>query len=308
MNFAQILFPDFSLIVCGYLVCRFTPLKRNVWEPVESLVFYFLFPVLLFHAIVRSPLDFAAASNFMAAGLALGLGGIALAYSLPYLPLLRRVLDPSEYAACAQVAFRFNSFIALALVERLTGAPGVLLLAVLIGACVPLFNFAAILPMVRYRQQQAAQAQRGLLRELLRNPFIIATIAGVIANLLGFKIPAWIEPGVARVGAAAIPLGLMAAGAALRMGAFMQLNALGVGVLTIRHLLLPLMGFALARAFQLNAIESTVLLTFSALPTAGASYVLATRMGFKGEQVAMLVTLSTLLSVGSLSFALGVLR
>ena len=78
VNFAQLLFPDFSLILCGYLVCRFTALNRTVWEPLESLVYFFLFPVLLFHSIVKSPLDIGAASSLMAAGLALGICGIAL--------------------------------------------------------------------------------------------------------------------------------------------------------------------------------------------------------------------------------------
>jgi hypothetical protein len=71
VNFAQLLFPDFSLILCGYLVCRFTALNRKVWEPLESLVYFFLFPVLLFHSIVKSPLDLGAASSLMAAGLVL---------------------------------------------------------------------------------------------------------------------------------------------------------------------------------------------------------------------------------------------
>ena len=73
--------------------------------------------------------------------------------------------------ARAQIAFRFNSFIALALAERLAGARGLLLIAVLIGVCVPLFNVGAVWPMARH-------AQTGLARELLRNPLIIATAAG----------------------------------------------------------------------------------------------------------------------------------
>jgi len=50
------------------------------------------------------------------------------------------------------------------------------------------------------------------------------------------------------------------------------------------------------------------LLSFSALPTASSSYVLATRMGYDGSFVAGLVTLSTLLGVLSLAFALEFLR
>ena len=122
MNYAQLLFPDFSLILCGYLVCRFTALNRSVWQQVESLVYFFLFPVLLFHSIVRSPLDLGAASSLIAAGLSMGVLGIALAYSLPYLPGLGAHIDRREHAGSAQVAFRFNSFIALALAERLAGA------------------------------------------------------------------------------------------------------------------------------------------------------------------------------------------
>lgn len=60
VNYAQLLLPDFSLILCGYLVCRFTALNRAVWQPVESLVYYLLFPVLLFQSIVKSPVDIGA--------------------------------------------------------------------------------------------------------------------------------------------------------------------------------------------------------------------------------------------------------
>ena len=53
--------------------------------------------------------------------------------------------------------------------------------------------------------------------------------------------------------------------------------------------------------------ETLVLLIFSALPTASSCYVLAARMGYNGPYVAGLVTLSTVLGVASLPFALGVL-
>ena len=206
MNYATLLLPDFSLILFGYLICRYTALNRSVWQPVESLVYYLLFPVLLFQSIVKSPVDIGAASGLIAAGLAMGLTGIALAYSLPHWPLLGRHIDARDHAASAQVAFRFNSFIGLAIAERLAGAEGLLMIAVLIGVCVPLFNVAAVWPMARHGQHSFA-------RELARNPLIIATVSGLAANLLGFRIPDWAAPTVGRIGAASLALGLMAAGA-----------------------------------------------------------------------------------------------
>ena len=301
MNYLQLLFPDFSLIVCGYLICRYTALGRTVWEQVESLVYYFLFPVLLFHSIVRSPLDLAATSSLIGAGLCMGLAGIAMAYSLPHLPWLGRHIDAREHAASAQVAFRFNSFIGLALAERLAGSQGAQLLAVLLGVCVPLFNIAAVWPMARH-------AQRGFLRELARNPLIVATAIGLTVNLLGLSLPDWLAPTLGRIGASAIALGLMAAGAGMQFGHLSQAKTLAVAVLSIRHFFLPLVALGLAGAFGLSAVQTTVLLAFSALPTASSAYVLAARMGYNGGYVAGLVTLSTVLGVVSLPFALGVLR
>jgi malonate transporter len=301
VNYAQLLFPDFSLILCGYLVCRYTALNRTVWQQVEALVYYFLFPVLLFHSIVRSPLDLGAASRLIGAGWAMGLIGIALAYSLPFLPGFRRHIDQREHAASAQVAFRFNSFIGLALAERLAGPQGPLMIAVLIGVCVPLFNVAAVWPMARH-------AQRGFVSELVRNPLILATASGLVANLMGFVLPVWMEPTVTRLGAASLALGLMAAGAGLQLGALARAKTLAVALLAIRHLILPLVALGTAWVFGLSAVQTTMLLAFSALPTASSCYVLAARMGYDGAYVAGLVTLSTLLGMASLPFALGVLR
>jgi predicted permease len=300
VNFAQLLFPDFSLIVCGYLLCRFTALDRKVWEPIEILVYYFLFPVMLFYAMVKSPLDWASTSSLMGAGLSLGVAGIALSYSLPHWPWIGRHIDRRLHAGSAQIGFRFNSFIALALADKVAGPEGLALIAVLIGVCVPLFNIGAVWPM-------ASGGKMGFGRELLRNPLIIATASGLAANLLGFSMPEWIAPTVNRIGQASLAMGLMAAGAGMQLSSLAQAKTLGGLVLGIKHLAMPLIAVGVAMLFGLSPTQTTVLLMFSALPTASSCYVLAARMGHNGAYVAGLVTLSTALGVLSLPWALGVL-
>lgn len=300
MNVAQLLFPDFALILCGYLICRFTALNRKVWEPVEGLVYYFLFPVLLFHSIVKSPLVISEASNLMGAGLALGVSGIALSYSIRHWPLIGSSIDTRLHAASAQIGFRFNSFIALALADKVAGPQGLQMIAVLIGVCVPLFNIGAVWPMARH-------ANKGFGAELLRNPLIIATTSGLAANLMGFSMPLWLEPTVHRIGQSSLALGLMAAGAGMQMGRLAQAKLLGALVLSIKHLAMPLIALGMASLFRLSPPQATVLLMFSAVPTASSCYVLAARMGYDGAYVAGLVTLSTLLGMLSLPFALRVL-
>ena len=300
MNYAQLLFPDFSLILCGYFLCRYTPLNRPLWQQVEFLVYYFLFPILLFHSIVKSPLDIHATSGFLLAGLVMGFTAILISNSMPYWPWIRNKIDLRDHAASAQIGFRFNSFIALALVERLAGAEGLLLIAVLIGFCVPMFNVGAVWPMARH-------GESGMLRELIRNPLILATTSGLAFNFLGFRIPEVLDPSLSRIGAASLALGLMSAGAGMELKALNQGKFLGSLVLTVKHLVVPCLAWGLAQLFQLSPLQTTVLLIFSGLPTASTCYVLASRMGYNGGYVAGLVTLSTLLGVLSLPFALGVL-
>ena len=300
MNFFQLLLPDFSLILCGYLLCRHSALDRRVWEQVDRLVYYFLFPVLLFHSIVKNPLDWQAARPLMAAGLCMAAAGILLAYSLPLWPLLGRQIDRRMHAAGAQVGFRVNSFIALALIEKVAGPQGLPLLALLIGLLVPVFNIGAVLPMARH-------AGGRLLHELARNPLLLATASGLLTNLAGLSLPELLVPTLTRIGNGALALGLMAAGAGMQLGAMRTDKTLSAALLTLKHLGLPLLALLMARLWQLDALATQVLLMFAAVPTATSCYVLAARMGYNGAYVAGLVTASTLLGLLSLPLALGLL-
>jgi malonate transporter and related proteins len=294
---ALILLPDFLLIVTGYLVCHHTALNRKVWEGVERLVYFVLFPALLFTAIVRSPLQPAAALPLVGCGLAVVGSGIVMAYALRRM----RGVDSHLHASGAQVAFRFNSYVALALAERLAGAPGLAWTALLVAVCVPLCNIAAVWPLARHGGQ-------GYLRELSRNPLILSTGSGLAFNLLGLQLPELASLTLSRIGAAALPLGLMAVGAGLQMGALREAPRLAASLLAIRHALLPLIAVALVLWVGLPPAQQAIVVAFAALPTASSAYVLATRMGGHGGFVAGLVTLSTLIGMAGLPLALMLLR
>ena len=291
-----LLLPDFALIALGYLLCHRTALDRSVWDGAEKLVYYLLFPCLLFNAIVRNPIQPDAAAAFGASGLAVVVCGIALAYALARAP----GVDARLHASGAQTAFRFNSYVALALAERLAGAPGVALQALLVSLCVPVCNIGAVWPLARH-------GGHGYLKELAKNPLILSTVAGLLGNLAGLQLPELASTTLSRIGAAALPLGLMAVGAGLRFGALREAPRLAAGFMAIRHALLPALAIALAVGLALPTAQALVLVSFAAMPTASSAYVLATRMGGHGPYVAGLVTVSTLLAMPGLPLALAAL-
>ena len=294
---ALLLLPDFSLIVIGFLLCRYTALNRPLWDAIERIVYLVLFPALLFGAIVRYPITPGSALPLAGSGLAIVGLGVLLSYALRLWP----GVDARLHASGAQTAFRFNSYIARALAERLAGAPGVAWTALIIAVCVPVANVAAVWPLAR-------QGGHGYLRELVRNPLILATVAGLLFNLLGLRLHALVDITVVRIGAAAVPLGLMAVGAGLQLGALKEGPRLAAALLGIRHALLPAFAVLLVVALGLPSAQQAVVVAFAALPTASSAYVLAVRMGGHGGYTAGLVTVSTLIAMLALPLWLAVWR
>lgn len=294
MTEALLLLPDFLLILCGFALCRYTPLNRSLWEGVERLVYYVLFPALLFSAILRNPLNLATDLPLIGAALAIMLTGVALALALAHWP----GVPAAQHASGAQVAFRFNSYVALALADRLAGPSGLAWMALIISVAVPVANVAAVWPLAR-------QGGRGLGAELLRNPLIVATVSGLVCNAIGLTLPEVAQTTLQRLGSAALALGLMAVGAGLRLGALGDAPRLAVALLSIRHLVLPAFClFGVLAWVPLPAAQQTILMAFASMPTASSAYVLAVRMGGEAGFVAGLVTVSTLLAMLGLPIAL----
>ena len=296
MSNALLLLPDFLLIVVGFVVCRYTALNRPVWDAAERLVYYLLFPVLLFNSIVKSPLQPAQTVSLAAAGVGTVACGIVLALALKRWP----GVDARLHASGAQTVFRFNSFIALALAERLGGPQGLAWMALIIALCVPLCNVAAVWPLARHGGHSYG-------RELLRNPLILSTVAGLVANLIGLKFPDAVATTLQRIGLAALPVGLMAVGAGLRLGGLKASPALAAAFLSLRHAVLPMIAIGLTALLVLGAEQRLIVVLFASLPTASSAYVLAARMGGDGAFVAGLVTVSTLLGMLSVPIWLAVL-
>ncbi len=297
MTEALLLLPDFLLIALGALLVRTPALPRPLWEAVERLVYLVLFPALLFGAIARNPLSLDTAAPLAGLALAVTALGIVVALTLRLLPKVDGLL----HASGSQTAFRFNTYVALALAERLGGGAGLAWMALLVAVAVPVVNVAAVWPLAR-------QGGQGLVRELARNPLILATTAGLLFNATGLTLPSMVQTTLSRLGAAALPLGLMAVGAGLQVGALRLAPALAAGLLGIRHLVLPAFALLLLMNTGLAAPQQAIVMAFASLPTASSAYVLAVRMGGNGPFTAGLVTLSTLLGMVTLPLWLWVWR
>ncbi|MFP5405801.1 MAG: AEC family transporter [Gammaproteobacteria bacterium] len=299
METLALLFPDLALVVIGHLLLRSAIWGRDFWQHLEKLIYFFLFPALLFRTVLRANLGSGGA--LQATGVAIGAIFVAIALAWLAKPLFRPV--PAQFASGAQCAFRFNSYILLALAQRFAGEPGLALAAIIMGAAVPVVNVAAVWPLAR-------NLGSGVPGELARNPLILATAAGLAGNFAGLHLPEPIGATIGRLGSASIALGLLATGAGLQLTRSHESDRasrksaarLTVWFTAIKLVALPATALALALAFDVPPLARQVAVIFCSMPVASSAYILASRMGGDGPFVAMLVTVSMLGCVLALPF------
>ncbi len=288
MNTALALLPDFALILLGFGLRRFMHLGDHFWTGLEKLVYFVLFPALLFNALVKNPIDWQAAPPLVLSGAAAM--GVAMLLALPVRWLSR--ISPVSFASQFQCAFRFNSYIGFAVAGKLHGAEGIAAMGILTGAMVPLANIAAVSMLARH-------GSTGVLRELARNPLFLATLAGLAWSAAGLPVPQPALSFLGRLSEASIALGLLTVGAALKMrGAFGDGgHGAAAWFVAVKLAAMPAAALLIARAIGLTGVYFAIAVAFAALPTASSAYILTQRMGGDGARVAWLISMTTLLAM-----------
>jgi len=272
------------------IIFRITNWGEAFWAGMEKMVYYLLFPALLFYSTARLQLNLATTGKFVEVGVLALLAGVALTWiGKPFIKA-----GPMTYESGMQTAFRFNSYIALALASRLAGEKGVGLMALLIGFGVPLCNMAAV--------HALAHRSGNLLGELARNPLLIATGSGLLFALCGFTLPEVAGAVLSRLGSASIALGLLMVGAGLRLSGIREDKLMTAYFTAIKLLAVPAVAYALGRWMELPELQLQIVVLFCSLPTASSCYILASRMGGNGPMTAFLISLGTLVSAVTIPF------
>ena len=297
MSLALLLIPDFALILFGFLLNRITDWGRGFWGGLEKLIYFVLFPALLFNSIAKTKIDFVAASPALKTAVVIVLVGIILAW------LAKPLFKPTEktFASGFQTAFRFNSYIGLAIAGRLHGDAGIAAFGIIIGLVVPMCNIASVWALAKH-------SEASLWKELIKNPLILATVGGVLYSLSGLPLPEVAQMLISRMGAASLACGLLCVGAALELKNVSKNAGLISYFTAVKLVAMPLAAMLTARALGVTGVYFDMVILLAALPTATSAYVLAVRMGGDGPLVAQGVTISTLAGMLAIPFWLSFAR
>jgi predicted permease len=285
--------PAFLLVVLGALLKRWRQIDGDMWNGLEQLGFYVLFPCLLFTTLAKAEL-----SGFAAGTVALGsvgsLTAIALVLFLCW-PLFRAANVPaSTYTSVFQTSTRWNAFIALAIAEKLYGPDSlalVALVATLIIIPINLYNIGVLVWFGGGTRSLKTFAQK-----IVTNPMIIGSVLGVAVNVAGIHIYSPLMQAAELVAGTSLSLGLIMVGAGLKIADALRPRALALLPVVLKLVFMPLVMTGAAYALGMRGEPLLTIAMGASVPTAMNGYVLAKQMGGDAPLYAAVATLQTIAS------------
>ena len=267
--------PIFIIMALGYGVRCLGLISREDVPRLNKMFFRVFMPVMLFYDIYESDLS----SAIRPALIAYAAGSVLAVYFLCLLIVSRREKDPTRKGVMIQGLYRSNFvIIGIPLAQSLMG-PGSDIgpVVVLITIIVPMFNALAVITLEYFRGGKPDVWY--LVRQILKNPLIIGTVAGLLFLALGIKLPQGIEDAVSDIGDATSPILLFLLGAFFRFDGFRG-NLRDVAFVSIgRLIVIPGIVLGVAVLLGFCGVEIAGLIAIFASATAVASFTMAQQMG-----------------------------
>ena len=295
--------PIFLLIVMGFALRRLLLKDESHWVGTEQLVYYVLFPALLFRTLARAKLS--EVPLFGVGGALLISVLLMAALCLALRPVLMQRLNVSgpSFTSIFQCSCRWQTYVALAVAGNLFGDIGLTLASVAMVAMIPILNIMAVWVLAHYAAPTRLSWGRTLLT-IAQNPFIWACGLGLAANLIGLKFPVWIDDFIDALGRSSLALGLLVVGAGLQLRGVLRPEAPAILSCFLKLVVMPAMAISLGLAFGLSGANLAVVACCSSVPTASSAYVLARQMGGNAPLVAEILTLQTVLAIITMPIAI----
>lgn len=292
--------PVFLLIALGYGLRKSDFLPDAAWRPIEKLSIHVLYPGFLIPAIWHADLSGGGAGAAGAAAVSSVV--VIAAFTLAMKPLLK--IEGPAYTSVFQGAIRWNSFVFLPVIQATFGQDGLALAAVVIAAMIPVTNILCVIVLAKWGADQRGTSPLALTKAILANPILLACIIGLALNVMGVPQLPGISNTLKLLGASALPLGLIVAGAGLSFRAVAR-TRLTIGAVTfVKLIITPPLMWGLCVLYGGDEMAQGVALMCGAAPGAAASYVLARQMGGDAPLMAGIIALTTVLSALGIPLAL----
>ncbi len=288
----SVVFPLFCMMALGYFLQQIGMFTDEFLTKLNALCFKAFLPPVLFLSIYNS--DFF--GLFSVELVVYGVLSIIIAFILLLLLIPRIEKENANIGVIIQGAFRSNFVLfGIPVTASIYGAENTGVTAILIAFVVPLFNILAVLVLSMYSNKKQSTSQT--IKNIMKNPLIIASILGFIFALTRIKLPVMFEEVLGDVSQIASPLALIALGGSFQFKSVGKyIKQLSITVLS-KLVVLPAIAMGVAVWLGFRGMELCALMVMLTSPTAVSSYTMAQSSNANGELAGQVVVMTSLFSI-----------
>jgi predicted permease len=300
MQVADLVLPVFAIIVTGWLAGWLGYISRSLSDGLVHFAYNIAMPALLVVTIAQESAQSLLEWRFL---FAFG-GGSMLCFLLVFLAFRagfgRGTASSTMYGMAA--AMTNTGFVALPILHSVYGQPAVLPVAVAtVFVAAVMFPLAVILLEREASRKDSKKVETAaLVKQIVLNPMMLSTLIGLAWAITGLPIPAPLAAYLNILAAALTPCALFAIGLGLSLEGIASNLGGSLLLAVVKLVIMPLTVYGLCIALGLNPLYTIAAVICAAVPTAKTAYILAGAYKVEEAMVASTVSITTLLSVGTL--------
>jgi len=291
----NVVLPIFFIMTLGFFLKKIQMVDENSLNIMNRLVFRVFMSTLLFLNVYNIG-DFSKLSIDNLKLLAYAFIIIFIIVFLAWLIYMPKVKEKKKLSVLIQGVYRGNFVLfGLAIVDSIYGKEGLATVSLLTIVVIPTFNVLAVIILEYYSGREISKLK--LLKQVFKNPLIIATLLGISFIILKINIPKPAYKTLSDISKIATPLAFIVLGAELQIGNMLKNIKYLISVNILRLVGNPLITIGVGKLIGFQGIELVALLSMSACPTAVASYTMAKEMNADGDLAGEIVATTSMLSI-----------
>lgn len=294
----EIIFPVAFMLVIGIGCRKVGLLKDQTVQEVNRLVFNLFLPLMNFINICSTDkTQFFTRDNLVLLAIC-SVSTVGSAAVMDYVQRLRKCEGPVR-GVLVQSAYQTNGAIfALPIITALCGADQLAPMSLLFLVLSPLYMVQAVLVLAPIRSGE--MNLKKTLREIARNPIIIASVIAFLLLMLNIKLPVMVMDTLRNMANVTTPLSFVVLGASLSLGGFRKNLPRLCGAGFVRLILVPGLCLCAGLLLGLGGTHIVTMVCLMGAPVAVSSFTLAQTYGADESLAAELVTTTTLAAAVSM--------
>ena len=288
----NVVFPLFFIMAVGYLTRRTGIVDNQGVGVVNRLLYWVFLPVLLFMSVYTTDLG----EVFNVPVIVYSVVGTFVVFVISFFLLPKIGTKRDQCGVIVQALVRGNEvYYGFPVVIALIGQDYLGVMSVVVAFAAIEYNILSIIALEYFKGEKVNVG--ALVRNVVTNPMILATVLGVFMVTISLPLPAVVLKGMDSLSQVATPFALFLLGASFTFASSKGYMKQVIWVTLFRLIFIPAVVVATTLWMGFDSYEIVILFVTFGVPTAVASYSMARELKADYELASQIVFYTSIVSI-----------